>query len=118
MATSGELSPTSPVILQDEIDGANAVYQHQVPAGATPINSLFLSLLDINADGFFALAYEENGVIFVSFEGTVFAPTIYGLASEAADLQIAQGQSPRALTDAILFTQGVQSLVGSTPIYL
>jgi hypothetical protein len=104
--------------LQDEIDGANSVYQQQVPAGATPINSLFLSLLDINADGFFALAYEENGVVFVSFEGTVFAPTIYGLASVAADEQILYGQSPRALTDAILFTQGVESLVGSTPIYL
>jgi hypothetical protein len=120
MAISGELSPTSPVILQDEIDGAHAVYGHQVPAGATPINSPFLSLLDTidAANGFFALAYEENGVVFVSFEGTDTAPTIYGLGSVAADLQIIQGQTPTALTDAILFTQGVESLVGSTPIYL
>ena len=120
MATSMQLSPTSPVTLQEEIDGAHDVYGHQVPAGATPINSPFLSLLDTigAANGFFALAYEENGVAFVSFEGTDSAPTIYGLGSVAADLQILEGQTPAALTDAILFTQGVESLVGSTPIYL
>jgi hypothetical protein len=114
------LSPTSPVILQDEINGAHAVYGHQVPAGATPINSPYLTLLDTTgaANGFFALAYEENGVVFVSFEGTDSSPTIYGLGSLAADEQIAQGQRPAAFTDAILFTQGVESLVGSTPIYL
>jgi hypothetical protein len=106
------------VTLQEEINGANDVYQHEVPAGATPINSPFLTLMDINANGFFALAYEENGVITVAFEGTVFAPTIYGLGSLEADLQIAQGQWPAALTDAILFTMGVESLAGSTPIYL
>jgi hypothetical protein len=118
MATSMQLSPTSPVTLQEEIDGANAVYQHELPAGATPINSPFLTLLDINANGFFALAYEENGAIFVAFEGTVLAPTIYGIGSLVADLQIVQGQWPMALTDAILFTMGVESLAGSTPIYL
>jgi hypothetical protein len=91
-----------------------------VPAGATPINSPYLTLLDTTgaANGFFALAYEENGVVFVSFEGTDSSPTIYGLGSLAADEQIAQGQRPAAFTDAILFTQGVESLVGSTPIYL
>lgn len=111
-------SPVSPAMLQLEIDGANAAYARAVPDGATALHSPFLDLLDFNANGFFGMAYEQDGVVIVAFEGTQFNSSFYGLTSIAADAQILEGQWPAAFTDAILFTLGVQALAGSTPIYL
>jgi hypothetical protein len=100
-------------MLQEEIDGANAAYARAVPPGATPIASSAL-----NYQGFYGLAYEENGVVLVAFEGTQSTPDSYGLGTLAADIQIFLGDTPQAFNDAINFTLDVQSLAGSTPIYI
>lgn len=111
-------SPVPPSLLQLEIDGANAAYARTVPAGATALDSTFLTALDKNTNGFFGMAYENNGVVFVAFEGTQFNLSAYGRELIAADVQILEGHWPAAFTDAILFALGAQSLAGSTPIYL
>jgi hypothetical protein len=105
-------------MLQDEIDAANAVYAHAVPPGATLLDSTALSALDSNSDGFYASAYEENGVVLIAFEGTQVNQSAYGRESVAADIQIFKGEQPAAFNDAILFAQDVQSLAGSMPIYV
>ncbi len=110
--------PVAPTLLQLELDGANAAYQRAVPPGATALDSPFLTALDQNANGFFGLAYEDNGVVLVAFEGTEFNLSSYGRESIAADVQILDGHWPAAFTDAILFALGAQSLAGSTPIDL
>jgi Lipase (class 3) len=111
-------TPMSPVTLQEEINAASAVYSHAVPAGATLIDSVALDALDSNSDGFYALAYEENGAVLIAFEGTQFNSSAYGQQSIAADIQIFEGKTPAALDDAIQFAEEVQSLVGSTPVYI
>ncbi len=111
-------SPAPPTLLQLEIDGANAAYQRAVPAGATALDSPLLTALDKDTNGFFGLAYQDDGVVFVAFEGTEFNLSAYGRELIAADVQILEGHWPAAFTDAILFALGAQSLAGSTPIYL
>ncbi len=111
-------SPTSPAMLQEEINAVSAAYAHTVPPGATLLDSAALSALDSNTDGFYALAYEENGVVLIAFEGTEFDSSAYGRELIAADIQIFEGKWPAALIDAIHYAQDVQSLAGSTPIYV
>jgi len=111
-------SPVPQSLLQLEIDGANAAYERAVPMGATALDSPFLTALDKNTNGFFGMAYEDDGVVVVAFEGTQFNLSAYGRQSIAADVQILQGHWPAAFADAILFALGAQSLAGSTPIYL
>jgi hypothetical protein len=116
--TDAPSAPTSPAMLQEEIDGANSVYAQTVPAGTTPIDDAALSALDVNNVGFYAVAYEVDGAVIVAFEGTQLAPTPYGLQTIAADIQIFRGQTPQAFDYAIEFVLDVQAVAGSMPVYI
>jgi hypothetical protein len=119
-------SPTSPNLLQEEIDASYAVYSHAsivyssnalIEKELTQVDSSALDNLNNNSDGFYAQAFKDlSGNVIIAYEGSTPGVNIfnsYVSASDSNDVEILKGQAPAALTDAVNFAKEVQREFGS-----
>jgi len=61
--------------------------------------------------------YDPSGNVIIANEGTTVGTDVYSRGTLAADNQLAEGQTPAALTDAVAFARHIQTVTGK-PIYL
>ena len=128
-------------ILQESIDASNAVYSVSTSPPVSPLrwigtdashveltavfyNQQPLYLAD-PSNGFYAQAFFDNsGSIIIAYEGSFPDPrdpnflTTYGINSNRADLQLAAGLTPTALSEASLFAKEVHVDFSSATIYV